>query len=79
MSQLFVFNHSQVKGKRGASQRKVVQGSFSPSTCCNPPDFLARQSRVRKVEGGRGQGRGRRWKKAGCVRIASCLWGGLLC
>lgn len=49
---LVVLNHSQVQKKGEHPRRKVVQTGFSPSTCCSPPGSPARQSRVRKVEGG---------------------------
>lgn len=43
-----------MKGKRGASQRKVVQTSFSPSTCCSPPGSLSQA-----VTSAKGRGRRR--------------------
>ena len=43
-----------MKGKRGASQRKVVQTSFPPRTCCSPPGSLGQA-----VTSAKGRGRRR--------------------
>jgi hypothetical protein len=72
----FVFNHFQVKGKKGASWRKVVQRSFSPSAPAaasqapKPGSHECERSRAAKDRVRSGDG-----KKEVSVRNASCLWG----
>lgn len=70
----WVFNHSRGKReRRGHIPEEGRPVNFSPSTCCSPLGSPARQSRVQKVEGGRGQSRGRSREAAGCVRTAGRL------